>query len=356
MEALELGPAEVLAGERAALREVDLLALVLADVGDRDVARPAVEREPPRVAQADREDARRAPRGVEAQDLAQQPVRVLRVAERVAAQATVTGAGVEAPVGAELKLTAVVVRVRAVLDADELPARRAIRSVDARAPELLDVDVAVVAREVDVEEPALRVVRRERHRQQSALAACEHVGAEVQERPRELASVAHDPDRPGLLHDEEPPRVAGRRRQVGRRVEAADPPEVEPGDRQASRCVVTPSAPDRREGEAGGERESETHGRGIGLGRFELPTSPTRTERATRLRHSPNAVYLSAADGFLARHGLVITDRQPGQERVEALLEWDLLLVAIAAQARLLDRDALCDHLVDQLRVLVAEV
>src|SRR4051794_18289887 len=35
--------------------------------------------------------------------------------------------------------------------------------------------------------------------------------------------------------------------------------------------------------------------RGIGLGRFELPTSPTRTERATRLRHSPNAVYLSDA-------------------------------------------------------------
>src|SRR4051812_6121081 len=47
--ALERPPAEVLAA--AAVHEVDLLDRVLADVADRQVTRPAVEREAPRVAQ-----------------------------------------------------------------------------------------------------------------------------------------------------------------------------------------------------------------------------------------------------------------------------------------------------------------
>src|SRR3954469_17731554 len=141
MKALVVRPAAVLAAQRAPLHEVDLLVLVLADVCDHNVAVRAVEREAPRIAQADREHLGLLPGGVEAQDLAQQPLRVLRVAERIAAAPAVARAGVEPSIRAKLELTAVVVRIGAVFDTDELAARR----------ELLDVDVAVPARVIDVE-------------------------------------------------------------------------------------------------------------------------------------------------------------------------------------------------------------
>src|SRR4051812_26268608 len=135
VEALVLRPAEVLTAERAAVHEVDLLVLVLPDVADRDVTGRAVEREAPRVAQPNGQHRGSATRGVEAEDLPKQSGRVLRVAERVAAATAVTGAHVQAPVRAELKLAAVVVRIRAVLDPHQL----------ATCGELLDVDVAVAA-------------------------------------------------------------------------------------------------------------------------------------------------------------------------------------------------------------------
>src|SRR5205823_4787216 len=50
--ALPRPPAVVAPARAPAAREVDLLDLVPADVGDRQVAGPAVEREAPRVAQA----------------------------------------------------------------------------------------------------------------------------------------------------------------------------------------------------------------------------------------------------------------------------------------------------------------
>src|SRR3954451_20803864 len=98
----------------------------------------------------------------------------------------------------------------------------------------------------------------------------------------------------------------------------------------------------------------------IGLAGFEPATSPTRTERATKLRHSPCGRPSVAARlrRRLVRSGgdsLVVADREAGQEGLEALLDGHAVLLGVTAQAVALDRLALLDHLVDKLRMLVAE-
>ncbi len=105
--ALAGGPAEVAARSGAGRHAVDLLLRALADVADQHVAGDAVEREAPRVAQAEGpHGGRRAGRArVEAQDLAQPAAGVLRVR----AARAVAHARVEQPVGAEGELAAVVV-------------------------------------------------------------------------------------------------------------------------------------------------------------------------------------------------------------------------------------------------------
>src|SRR4051795_9535848 len=50
----------------------------------------------------------------------------------------------------------------------------------------------------------------------------------------------------------------------------------------------------------------------------------------------------------LAGYGLVVADGQADEERVEALLERDAVLLAVTAKPKLLDGIALCDHFVDQ--------
>src|SRR3954452_25267301 len=277
VEALVPRPAEVLAVELAAPGEVDLLVLVLSDVRDHRVACRAVEREAPRVAKANGPNLRRLTRRVDAEDLPEQPRGVLRVAERIATPATVACPGLETPVRAELELTAVVVRVGAVLDPDQLAPRATVGAVGARAVELLDVKITVLARVVDVEQSALRIVRRKRHGEQATLAARLDVRMQVQERRRELASITHNPDRPRLLDNEQASPVAPRRGQVGRRREGPDAPELHTLFR-ASGCVIAPAAPDRRDDDAGAKREDESHEEESGWG--DLNSRPLRPERS----------------------------------------------------------------------------
>ena len=79
--------------------------------------------------------------------------------------------------------------------------------------------VAVQVAVVDVELVVLRVARVEGEREEPALAVVEHAAAQVEERPRDLA-VAHHLDRPALLDDVQRRRVAGRRGDVDRLVQA----------------------------------------------------------------------------------------------------------------------------------------
>src|SRR6185437_12874527 len=68
--------------------EVDLLVLVLADVADPEVVL-RVEREPPRVAEPERDDLPAAARRIDAQQLAELRAHVLRALLRIAAGAAV---------------------------------------------------------------------------------------------------------------------------------------------------------------------------------------------------------------------------------------------------------------------------
>src|SRR5438445_2085945 len=125
VEALEDAPAVVGAAAGALRLDVDLLELVLADVPDRQVARPAVEAEPVRVPQAvgpdlrpraRTSDERIVARGavaasrqrVDTHQLAEQRVEPLPRAERVALAAPVAESRVEHPVRAELELPPIV--------------------------------------------------------------------------------------------------------------------------------------------------------------------------------------------------------------------------------------------------------
>src|SRR3954452_6636018 len=93
--------------------------------------------------------------------------------------------------------------------------------------------------------------------------------------------------------------------------------------------------------------------RGIGAPGFEPGTSPTRTARATRLRHAPR--YGRSLLGR-AGHGLVVPDRQPGHERLEGGVERRALALRPPGQAVVLDRLGLGDHVVAQLRMTIGEV
>ncbi len=231
---------------------VDLLVEVLADVADDHRAGLAVEREPVGIAQAEHPHGarRRGKRivggnGVTAgrqrrdpQDLGQQrrPVvvgvrdgQVLTVALRVAAATAVAGAHVEHPVGPELELAAVVVLLDVVRDRQHAQARRQVGVVGRRGDHLVDLDIAGVvdrrrvARVIDIEAVAGRVVGRERHRQQPLLVARRvDERRHVQKRRRLLGAVKDLLDRPALLDDEHAVRVAGRRRDRHRPRERPD--------------------------------------------------------------------------------------------------------------------------------------
>ena len=186
-------------------RPIDLLVRAAADIADQQVAAGTVEAEAPRVAQARRPDLARARAEDEAMDLAE---RRARVGRRVGV-GVVADARVERAVRAELELAAVVVR-------------GGVRLVEQRAHErrpavLPHLDIAVRLRgQEHVEQSARGVVRRERHREQAALAAAQRVGRDIEER-----AAADDLHEAGLL-DHEDAVVVGRRRNVDGGLEVAE--------------------------------------------------------------------------------------------------------------------------------------
>ena len=196
-------PPAVVAAARADRLPVHFFARGLADVGDHQRAgaavRPVVEVVAPRIAQAERPDLRQ--RGdrlpidervvvghavaarigvrhvdVDAQHLAEQRVRVLRVVQRIAAAAAVAQADVEIAVGTKRQVAAVVIRERlldeaAAVGPHQVEARAGIDRALRVARVARDHGVAVEIGEVDVEAPRGRVVGREREPEQPALAA-----------------------------------------------------------------------------------------------------------------------------------------------------------------------------------------
>ncbi len=248
---LEALPAEVgaAAGACARRNEVDLLPGVLPNVGDGEVARRPIEREAPGIAQAVRPDLRpctglpdegvrrrnrvgpaaRAKPRIDAQELSEQDVQVLRVRRRIVGAAAVAGADVQVAVRPELELAAVVV-VLGVRDLENDTLRR-LGDVGVRGSPVLGDDQVTepslsghrVGGVVDVEASARRVVRSEGHREQAALIiAGPHRAADVEERRRELAAGLDDHDAAALLDDEDPLAVSGRRRDEDRRCERGD--------------------------------------------------------------------------------------------------------------------------------------
>src|SRR6185436_4098698 len=105
-------PAEVLEAGAAPREEVDLLPGVLPHVPDPEVGGAAVEREAPRIADAERLDPDALRRHVDREELPEQRARVLGAVLRVAARAAVAHPDPQSPVRAEGDLAAVVVRVR----------------------------------------------------------------------------------------------------------------------------------------------------------------------------------------------------------------------------------------------------
>ena len=261
--ALEAVPAVV--GALTAARcggEVDLLDRVLPDVADGQVAGLAVEREAPRVAQAEGEDLRlgAALARVEAQQLAEAAAHVLGVAVRVAASATVARARVEQAVGAELQLAAVVVALAGVRDGQQGAPRGRVGDVGiaGRARELVDLDVPVGVGEVRVEQPARRIVGREGDRQQPALAAGGDARGHVEERRGLHGAVADDPHGAALLDDEQA-RVVRWRCQVDRRGER---PDLGEGDRRPGGRGQGEEDDREREGDAAHPHATRAAGRG----------------------------------------------------------------------------------------------
>ena len=103
-----------------------------------------------------------------------------------------------------------------VLDGEHEAAAGGIGHVRvARAPVLLDADVAARVREVDVEAAGARVVGWERHRQQAALAAVEHEARDVEEGRGLRHAALDEADHAALLRHEQPGRIARRRGHVG---------------------------------------------------------------------------------------------------------------------------------------------
>ena len=294
--ALEAAPAVV--REHADLRlraEVDLLVLGRADVADPEVARLPVEREPPRVAEPhpDRLPPRARAVRREPQQLAERAAEVLRVVLRIAGRdvaggwvgAAVAEADVEPALLVELELAALVIRIRLLHHEQVVRARRHADAV--RRGELGDVAVAVQVAVVDVELVVLRVARVEREREETALAVVEHAAAQVEKRAGDLP-VAHHLDRPALLDDVQRRRVAGRRGDVHRLVQAGR--DLHEGRRRARGGAGRRGQRNENDGKG---REAKHAGQGYGsygpVGRAisngdELQSTKGTTRRVTRSR------------------------------------------------------------------------
>src|SRR5205823_2333128 len=153
-----------------------------------------VEREAPRVPQAERRHRHAAARGVDPEQLAELRRGVLRAVLGVAAGAAVAHADPELAVGPELELAAVVVRV-GLRDEQKLPRRARDRASPVGAV-LDDARVAVPVGVVDVEEPVLRVAGVEGDREKPLLPAAQDEAPDVEERLGPYPAALEDDDPP----------------------------------------------------------------------------------------------------------------------------------------------------------------
>src|SRR6187455_1708397 len=95
----------------------------------------------------------------------------------------------------------------------------------------------------------------------------------------------------------------------------------------------------------------------IGAPGFEPGTSPTRTVRATRLRHAPKGLESSRSPGASrarpagssrsAGHRAVVAHGESCDERLEGLVDAQALVCRVALDSRPLDRLGLLDDVVD---------
>ena len=165
---------------------------------------------------------------IDAQDLAEQLVRdVLAVGERIARAAAVAGPEVQVPVRPEGHGPAVVVRILAVLDVEEVvlapETGRGARLVGRQAR---DPDVATGPRVVDVDVPVRCEIRVECQAEQPPLAARRDARPDIEERAGD-GLAGHDPDLAALLDDEESPRSVARMGDPERAVEPT--PDLDDG-------------------------------------------------------------------------------------------------------------------------------
>src|SRR5581483_1468569 len=255
--------------------EVDLLPRALTDVADPQVARPAVEREAPGVAQTEvpdlgpgigpadervvRRDAVWAARpGVDPQDLPEQRRERLAVAQRIAAAPAIPEAHVEHAVRSEHEVAAVVVGERLVDEQD----RAAAREVDAAPPhgELLHVRVVAEVRVVDVQELP---VGREGEPQQTLLGAERHLTREVEHRGGIDVSTPDGHDASGSLRDVQRgvARSHGERERLLQAGDGHEPdPGLAPGGDAAGPAGAGGAGPGRASGRPAARREREREG------------------------------------------------------------------------------------------------
>jgi len=142
---------------------------------------------------------------VDAQDLAEQHVEVLRVVRRIVARSAVADANVKVVVGAEREHAAVVILVGWMRDCQQdcLGGRGDVGI--ARDLVFGDDERAVGgSRVVDEEAAVRRVLRMEREAQQAALAAGDDVRADVQENARRGSTRLQNTHDATLLDDEQP--------------------------------------------------------------------------------------------------------------------------------------------------------
>ena len=233
-------PAVVLAAGARGRLEIDFLVNVLSDIADIKVAGGAVEGETPRIAQtvspnltavaalvrervAGGNRVRRcASFDIDAQNLAEQRVRVLPAAQGIAPAAAIADADVEIAVGTEGELSAVVIRVLPVGDLQNHDLAPGIGRVRRRAQrEARDGDVSDRVRVVHVKVTRGRKTRWKSDAQQAALAAAVNALRDIEKRRRDDRTVLNDAYTAGLLDDKKASAGVAGSGYVGRAREAA---------------------------------------------------------------------------------------------------------------------------------------
>jgi hypothetical protein len=174
---------------------------------------------------------------VDAQDLAEQLVEVLRPVVRIVTRSPVAEADVEIAVGAEHHVAAVVVGERLPHDGEprapaQIESRGGIgdEGIRRRALEPRHDGVAGAIGEVD-EEARVRRIRRKGETEQSLLAAGHDRAAQVEEIGDRHDTVADDADPPALLDDELHAAIGG---VLNDRQRAGEPRGM---NAQANRCL-----------------------------------------------------------------------------------------------------------------------